>query len=701
MKSKKIVNRSILKNNHFFKLIIYKLFNLASRIRQTKIQIRLIYSFLALSLMPLTIIGIISYSKSNDAINNKINTYSEMLIKQISYNLQGQVGILESQSDDLMYLDSVQNKIMDYDKLNDYDKFEVQKKIKTEFSTKLNVSKTILNAFVISRDGEIIRYADSYNLDPKEIDKLVKYASSEKGKPIYSMAKLSNDASKMVLTREIRSVKNADLIGTLIMVIGTDSFANVFNYINLNDGSDLFITDLEGIIVYSKNEKDIGSSYKEKTLTDTISENKGISIWTKQLSINGDKSLVNVSLIENTSFYVVETIPYSYIMQETNSIRNTIAISFITCAVLCIIVSLFITSSIAAPLNRLVNVMKEARKGNFSINVKDEGNDEINEVCLNLNQMLLSVKDLILKVKESINKVLESSGKMNWSSEESFLSLSEIYKTINEIAVGASNQARDVFQSTEYMSLLSDKINSVESEMQTVSQVVDNTRSLSEDAKKIVIFLNEKAVEADIESEKIVKNVLSLNTDMKEIENIVKVIVNIADKTNLLSLNASIEAARAGEAGRGFSVVAGEIKKLADQSKEASISINEIISSIQNKTEITVGMAGRTSETIKQQTDLVRKTDKAFGTIYGAMESIDEQVKNVDGSIKDILLIKQKTLQLSENIAAVSSETAATTEQVSATTELQKQQSMELSDLAKELNEIAQKLGAAISIFSL
>ena len=121
------------------------------------------------------------------------------------------------------------------------------------------------------------------------------------------------------------------------------------------------------------------------------------------------------------------------------------------------------------------------------------------------------------------------------------------------------------------MNVLSENINTVGDNMKVILDVITNTEQLSRDALASVNTLNNKAVETRNVTNKIVVDINELNTDMKEIRKIVKVIVDIAEQTNLLSLNASIEAARAGEAGKGFEVVAGEVKKLADQSKRSFI----------------------------------------------------------------------------------------------------------------------------------
>lgn len=186
---------------------------------------------------------------------------------------------------------------------------------------------------------------------------------------------------------------------------------------------------------------------------------------------------------------------------------------------------------------------------------------------------------------------------------------------------------------------------------------------------------------------------------MEQIVKITKTISTIADQTNLLSLNASIEAAKAGEAGRGFSVVANEVKKLADQSKESSKEIKFIIDDILQKTSETTKVAHNANKYVEEQMSIVRETDASLKSIYESMEKLMERVDNVSRSIKSALNSKENVLDSISNISAIAQETASIAEEVSATTQEQVASSEELSKLSKNLDEMSKKLSELISVF--
>jgi methyl-accepting chemotaxis protein len=186
---------------------------------------------------------------------------------------------------------------------------------------------------------------------------------------------------------------------------------------------------------------------------------------------------------------------------------------------------------------------------------------------------------------------------------------------------------------------------------------------------------------------------------MQEINNIIKVISQVSDQTNLLSLNATIEAARAGEAGRGFAVVAEEIKKLAEQTRASSKTIENMLREISEKTQKTVTEAGMAHNTIMDQIAAVDLTNKAFYNISDSMKEITVLMNNMESSVAEMHDQKIKTQLSLENISSVSEESAAISEEVSAATEEQRNSAQGLSNLSKEMNEIAINLEEAISLF--
>lgn len=677
------------------KYFITHLNKLGHLLRNTKISTRLIVSFIILSFIPLLITGIISYSKSSSAIRSKIDSSSIEIMQHISNNLKIEMEKLEELTTNIAFDESIQKGVANIKDSDILSSLEARNKISTMLTVKLSQQNSVKGVIFHLDSQSPISYASS-DLSKEDMDQVISVSRKNNGSVLWTPVK-----NFIVISRAVRSTVSGTDLGVLVILIDQQHFTKSYESQDREQSSERMIMNSEGIVISSKNRELLSKEYPEKTLISEIKDNEEENkLLFERKSANGH-NLISYSKVGKYDWYIIETISMDYINGASREIGFTIVMIALFCLLLAILFSYIISMSIAIPLGRLVNLIKEAKGGNLSVSIVDKSRDEIGEVTTNFNEMVGNIRALISSVQVSAKRVLTSSEKITFSADRSFTATEQIATTIQQIAKGASEQAQDTSEGVNYMNDLSTSINKVGSDIDQVSRVVTNTKKLSEEALVSVKSLNDKAAQTSSASEKIVNDINNLNNDMKEIKKIVKVIVGIAEQTNLLSLNAAIEAARAGEAGRGFAVVSDEVKKLSEQSKEASITINNIINSIQQKTELTVDAANYAGSTIKQQMDAVKDTDSAFKTIYTAMDGITSQIQNISASVKDIVVAKEKAVEIIESISAVSEEAAATSEEVSASTTEQIAGTEELSNLAKDLNEMAEELKKAISKFQI
>ncbi len=202
-------------------------------------------------------------------------------------------------------------------------------------------------------------------------------------------------------------------------------------------------------------------------------------------------------------------------------------------------------------------------------------------------------------------------------------------------------------------------------------------------------------------TEKVASAVDALDHETEDIGTILETIRSIADQTNLLALNASIEAARAGEHGRGFAVVAEEIRKLAEQTGQATGEIQHMVSSIRQKSSETVGIMTEVKAFSEEQRSAVASVDSAFSDIAGIIHAIVEKIHTFDTHIGEIQKDKETIVSSIENIYAVSEETAASSEEVAASMEQQAGAVDSVSNSAQTLQGLAEQLNAQLDRFSL
>jgi methyl-accepting chemotaxis protein len=671
--------------------------NSGSHMRNIRIQYRLIGSFLLLSLVPLILMGAISYSKSSMAITSKASMYSSELMKKTATNLQMELARFESLERDIGYQDTIQQSFASYQKQFGDEKMSTLLKVSRFLTGNMGTYQEIMEVGIVPSKVEDTGGIPTLSkMDETAGKNILAAARAAKGSPVWSMSSGQDGRIRMVVARDINFINGGGKLGVIIMNIDAKYFSDMFKDMNMGQGSEIFITDSKGLVLSSKSEDiTINKPYSDSAFLKELDKN----MRAYKTTFNYKNNFVAYSFVKEHNWYVVSLIPLDYLNSETRSIAGTVILLFVICLLLSVVLSIIISASISKPLKKLAELMREARNGNLTIRVTDNSKDEIGRVVQNFNEMVSNIRSLVSKVGDSSQDVLKSSAKIESSAEMSYAASEQIAVTIQGIAKGSSEQASEIAQGVEHTNKLTIGINRVDKDMVGVSGVIMRTRKLSEEALQVVRLLNDKALETSEAVGQVAADINDLNIDMKEIKKIVKVIAGIAEQTNLLALNATIEAARAGEAGKGFAVVAEEVKKLADKSKESSSLINNIIKSIQAKAEMTVNAANSGSVAMKEQMKAVNKTDEAFKTIYEATEDIMKHMENMRNSVGDIIVSKEKTQQMMENISAVSQEAAATSQEVSASTEEQMSGADELSKLAKELTEMAQELNGAISIF--
>lgn len=235
--------------------------------------------------------------------------------------------------------------------------------------------------------------------------------------------------------------------------------------------------------------------------------------------------------------------------------------------------------------------------------------------------------------------------------------------------------------------------------MGNVNSASNKVRDVVEEGLKEIDNLLRVTEESNEVAKEISEGILKTHESSSKIGQASNVIASIAEQTNLLALNAAIEAARAGEMGRGFSIVAGEIKKLAEQSSKSTKEIDEIVKELQSNAQHAVKTMERVSEITKEQTDSVMKNKDKYILIEEAMESTLEVLEELNASGQEIENMKNVIIDTLQNLSAIAEENSAATEEISASIEEQTAFIEEIANASDRLSDLAQKLQAIIEKF--
>ncbi|SUQ40119.1 Methyl-accepting chemotaxis protein 4 [Clostridium neonatale] len=677
-----------------------EMINLNVLTRNLKIKFRLIISYGVLILAILLIIGQTSIIQSRKAMDNKSIQFSSQITNQIKNNVFNEMGKNVDLSKTLALDSDIQDYLINSETLGYSDKYKKTTSLSKIVRMRISSNNYVSNLSIVDENNISIG-----NISANMMKCLEKNEDNIK-KNINSKWVLQNEEGKYSIYNSfgVKSSYNGQRIGTVIQEIKGEMFTNILKDINLGIDSEVSILSLDGTIIGNKDINFVGQKYEKGNLLNEINnrvrKEDGFDVdISGTFSSSDGKNLVSYSSLNINDWYIVTTIPYSYLNQEANKMQNNIIIIGTISFIVAMIISLLISRDISISLQNLVELMEKAKSGYLNLDINNNYTDEVGIVTYKFKGMIKKISILISDVKNLIRNISDGTETVSNISEHSYAVSEEIAATMLEIERGAIVQEDSVIKSLEFMNNLSDEINAVNEKAQNVSRYLENTKKVQESALESVEDLNLRVNESNRVSFKITEEINSLNYEVKNIRDIINIITNISEQINLLSLNAAIEAARAGDAGKGFAVVANEIKKLADQTKRSSIKIHDIINNVKIKTELVVKMSDNSSNVIEHQIHSLKNTSMAFDKTFFSINQIDNELKGVFKAIEKIVSTKEATRSAMKRISSISEETTQTTKQVSEATQDQIKEIEEVADFSKKLNEIVEKLENTISYF--
>ncbi len=412
-----------------------------------------------------------------------------------------------------------------------------------------------------------------------------------------------------------------------------------------------------------------------------------------------EKYLLLTSEIESLNMTVWALVPQRIMLEQTAVIQKITIIIVAAASILALVIGILFARGISGNIYRINKQLSRIADGDFSIRMNVKGRDElallgngVNHMTDNVCELIREVQDVGSNLLSDVNDVAMATGKFVESTSVIQTSLGEIENGVGLLDDSSSN-------SLAQMDVLTSRFKQVNDNTSSIGKATDHTVAAIDEGINTMALLNEKTTETTDKINQVTHTMEILKSRITEIGTIVDAIDDIAGQTTLLSLNASIEAARAGEAGRGFSVVADEIRKLADQSLKSSEGIRKIIEEITDQTRQAGESVKAACMTVTDQQEAVDQTTKSFRLMDDQTRILMSQVQEILDYITSMESAKNTTEEAIMSISAVAEQTAASSSEVYRTTENQSSEAVKLQQASEKMQQQAKKLDESIQRF--
>lgn len=539
--------------------------------------------------------------------------------------------------------------------------------------------------FLADANGSFLKGTDSKKQEPNPKESMWYQEGMTRVNMAVGSAHQNPDGTNVVSASGLLN-DGSDTVRVIAADMTLDRISVIVNsFIEMHD-AEAFLVDKDSSVILASRDSDLisktlGADGQSAFYKDVEKKVSGKSYDFCTL----DGNMTVFKEVNGTNWLLVSYVPTNVVLADLVGLRNLMIIfSIISILVLCVLIER-VTHVVIRPVKEMTRVITSMASGDFTVSMKVKGNDEIAVMGRSVEHFIASMKEMIRQmghVSDRLEKQAGSSknvsGEMNSAANIQSQSMTELNATVDQLSVSVNEIAQNATQLASVVADTKEDSDKVEDKMRTTVEV-------SEKGKADMESVGNALHNIEISIHNLEEAVDKVGTASGEIVDIIKLIGDIAEETNLLSLNASIEAARAGEAGRGFAVVASQIGVLAKNSADSVAHITSLINEINGLVDDAVKQAGSSASDIESSADLIHTAVDTFDQIF---QNIQETSHLIEGVVEKINQVDQ----VATNVAAISEEQAASSDEILATSESMLQQAKSISKNSEQVEAEAGNL---------
>ncbi|WP_167408401.1 methyl-accepting chemotaxis protein TlpA [Bacillus subtilis] len=644
-------------------------------IRRSSIARRLIISFLLILIVPITALSVSAYQSAVASLD-----------VQMTQSAKENVQILDHIIDDKI---STTEKSLAY--FSDWateEKFQDKKKteLKQEFKQFIQMNDNVAAVFSSGKDGDFTRYP--YADMPSDFNALerdwYKEAMANKGKTIVTEPYESISSGKMVVTIARQTVDGS---GVVAIDMKIDDLVTTAKGINIGkEGYAFILSQNKKVIAYSgvKAGTELKGDWVDKLYKDKSGD--------FEYTYKGKKKKMAFATSETTGWKISGTMYANEIHDAASRVLIMASIVLAIAIGAGMTAIYFVIRSITKPLRRIVASAEKISEGDLTETIEINSKDELGVLSESFNHMAHSLRSLIHGIKDSVEHVASSSEELTASADQTSRATEHITMAIEQFSNGSESQSEKIETTTEQINEMNDGLAELARAAAVITETSADSTEVSSKGETLVQKTAGQMNTIDHSVKAAEQVVKGLEIKSKDITNILRVINGIADQTNLLALNAAIEAARAGEYGRGFSVVAEEVRKLAVQSADSAKEIESLISEIVKEIHTSLNVLQSVNKEVETGLVMTDETKQSFKHISQMTNQIASELQNMNATVEELSAGAQEISAASNDITAISKESSDGIQDIAASAEEQLASMEEISSSALTLERMSEEL---------